>query len=316
MDQLRDTLKRLHYSPRTAEAYSGWVRQYIAFHGMRHPRDLARPEIEAFLTHLAVGRNVSASTQNQALSAVLFLYRKVLGQGMEWIEAPERARRPKRLPVVLTRAETVRVLRAMNGIPRLVASLLYGSGLRLLEALTLRVKDVDFARNAILIRNAKGQKDRHTVLPEKVGQDLQRHLQDVRRIHDGDLARGFGRAPLPEALAVKYPNADRSWPWQWVFPATSRYFDREAGTERRHHLHESVVQKAMKRAVEDSGIAKPATCHTLRHSFATHLLESGYDIRTIQELLGHSDVRVTMVYTHVLNRGSHGIRSPIDVLPE
>ena len=316
MEQPRDTLKRLHYSPRTVEAYAAWVRQYIAFHGFRHPKDLGRPEIEAFLTHLAVQRCVSASTQNQALSAILFLYRKVLGEGMEWIEAPERARRPSRLPVVLTRKETQSVLCALEGVPRLVAHLLYGSGLRLMEALTLRIKDIDFARSDILVRNAKGQKDRHTVLPHTCRQDLQKHLEGVRKLHERDLAKGFGLVAMPEALAVKYPTADRSWPWQWVFPATSRYFDRGAGSERRHHLHESVVQKAMKRAVEAAGITKPATCHTLRHCFATHLLENGYDIRTVQELLGHSDVRTTQIYTHVLNRGAHAIRSPIDSLPD
>lgn len=217
MTQVRDTLKRLHYSPRTAEAYAAWVRQYIAFHGFRHPGDFGRLKIEAFLTHLAVRRNVSASTQNQALSAVLFLYRKVLGQGMEWMEAPERARRPSRLPVVLNREETRSVLCALEGTPRLVARLLYGSGLRLMEALTLRIKDIDFSRSDILVRNAKGQKDRHTVLPQSFSRDLQKHLEAVRQLHERDLAKGFGRVPMPEALAVKYPAADRSWPWQWCF---------------------------------------------------------------------------------------------------
>ena len=305
----------LHYSPRTTEAYTGWVRRYIAFHGMRHPKDLNRTDIEAFVTYLAVQRNVSASTQNQALSAILFLYRKVLGQSISRMDAPERARRPKRLPVVLSRYEVARVLDCIEGVPALVIGLLYGSGLRLMEGLTLRVKDIDFSRNEILIRNAKGQKDRRTILPESLKSPLQGHLEDVRKLHERDLSRGFGRAPLPDALKVKYPNADRSWPWQWVFPARSRYFDRYDLTERRHHIHETVIQKAMRAAVAVAAIAKPATCHSLRHSFATHLLESGHDIRTVQELLGHRDVRTTMIYCHVLNRGPYGLLSPIDKLP-
>lgn len=288
MQRLGDALKVLHYSPRTTEAYLAWVRRYIAFHGMRHPKDLGGSDLEAFLTYLATQRHVSASTQNQALSAILFLYRKVLGEETKWIEPPERASGPKRLPVVLSREEVATLLGAMRGAPALVARLLYGSGLRLLEGLTLRVKDVDFSRSEILVRNAKGQKDRHTVLPVTVRADLKRHLETVRKLHESDLAKGFGRAPLPEALDVKYPNADRSWSWQWIFPASSRYFDRTARIERRHHIHESVIQKAMKLACESAGLTKAATPHSLRHSFATHLLESGHDIRTVQELLGHA----------------------------
>ena len=265
MQRLGDDLKMLHYSPRTAEAYLAWVRRYIAFHGMRHPKELNRSDLEAFLTYLASQRHVSASTQNQALSAILFLYRKVLGEDAKWIEPPERASGPKRLPVVLSRGEVAKVLGAMRGTSALVARLLYGSGLRLLEALTLRVKDVDFSRNEILVRNAKGQKDRHTVLPESVRTDLQKHLETVRKLHESDLAKSFGRAPLPEALAVKYPNADRSWSWQWVFPASSRYFDRTARIESRHHIHESVIQKAMKLAGETAGLTKAPTPHSLRH---------------------------------------------------
>jgi integron integrase len=280
---------------------------------MRHPNDLNRSDLEAFLTHLAAQRHVSVSTQNQALSAILFLYRKVLGEDAKWIEPAERASGPKRLPVVLSREEVAKVLGALRGTPALVARLLYGSGLRLMEALTLRVKDVDFSRNEILVRNAKGQKDRHTVLPETVRTDLQNHPETVRKLHQSDLAKGFGRAPLPEALAVKYPNADRSWSWQWVFPASSRYFDRRTGTERRHHLqigHPKGHETRRGSRGFDQGADRTFLC-AIR---LPHLLESGHDIRTVQELLGHSDVRTTQIYTHVLNRGPHGVRSPIDLL--
>jgi integron integrase len=296
LDELKAELRIRHYSRRTEESYLGWVKRYVLFHKKRHPRDMGSQELQAFLTYLAVDQRVSASTQNQALCALLFLYREVLKIDDLTVELSRRAQRPERLPVVLTKQEVRAVLDRMTGTARLVAGLLYGAGLRLMECLMLRVKDLDFARNEITVRDGKGQKDRITMLPEVVKEPLLRHLQRVRRLHERDLDQGAGRAPLPDAMNRKYPNADREWGWQWVFPATSLYFDSEAGMERRHHLHESVVQKSMKQAVREAGITKPASCHSLRHSFATHLLEAGYDIRTIQELLGHSDVRTTMIY--------------------
>jgi integron integrase len=314
MDRLRAAIRVRHFSPRTEEAYAAWVRRFFAFHEMKHPDQLNETDISAFITSLAVERNVAASTQNQALAALVFLFRNVLSRPLVGIDIAVRARRPVRLPVVLTRDEVRRVLSNMAGTPQLVGSLLYGSGLRLLEALNLRVKDLDFGRGEIRLRDGKGRKDRVTMLPAVVSKSLRQHLEWVRLLHHKDLSQGAGRVMLPDSLKRKYPNADREWGWQWVFPATSRYFDRDASMERRHHLHESVVQRAMKDAVEKSGIAKPATCHTLRHSFATHLLEAGYDIRTVQELLGHRDVRTTMIYTHVLNRGALGVRSPADQL--
>jgi integron integrase len=264
------------------------------------------------LTHLAVDAHVSASTQNQALAALLFLYREVLEREVEAVTGAVRARTPQRLPVVLTRDEVRAVLARLRGVEWLVAALLYGGGLRLLEALTLRVKDVDFARRELRLRRAKGEKDRVAPLPDAVRDALREQLETARAVHAVDLAAGFGAAPLPGALAAKYPGAATEWAWQWVFPATRRYFDPLAHTERRHHLHETVIQRAVKRAVAGAGIAKPASCHTLRHSFATHLLEAGTDIRTLQELLGHASVSTTMVYTHVLNRGAAGVRSPLD----
>ena len=314
LDRVRLAIRVRHYSPKTEEAYIGWIKRFIVFHGKRHPDEMSEPEINGFLTHLAVQRNVSASTQNQALAAVLFLYRDVLGRPLDWIEPAVRAKRPERLPVVLTRQEARRVLELMIGVPRMVASLLYGAGLRLMEGLSLRIKDIDFERNEILIRDGKGRKDRVSMLPRTLNEPLQRHLEEVRRLHERDLRENAGRVILPDALVRKYPNADREWGWQYVFPATSRFLDRAAGIQRRHHLHETVVQKAMKEAVRRSGVAKPATCHSLRHSFATHLLESGYDIRTVQELLGHRDVSTTMIYTHVLNKGGRGVQSPVDLL--
>ena len=283
-----------------------WIRRYILFHGKRHPAEVGEPEVNRFLTHLAVHRRVAASTQNQALAALLFLYAKVLNQPLRQIEGVVRARRPRRLPVVLTRREVRAVLDELNGTPRLVCTLLYGSGLRLLECLRLRVKDVDFHRQEITVREGKGHKDRVTVLPSAARKTLRVHLETIRRQHARDLARGLGRAPLPDALARKYPTADRDWAWQWVFPASSHYVDRHTAVRYRHHLHESVIQRAVKEAVRRAGLAKPASCHSLRHSFATHLLEDGYDIRTVQELLGHKDVKTTMIYTHVLNRGGKG----------
>jgi integron integrase len=291
----------------------GWIRRYILFHGKRHPRELGQEEISGFLTALATRGHVSASTQNQALSALLFLYREVLGSEIGWLDGLVRAKRPVRLPVVLTRDEVRALLSHLNGAPWLMASLLYGAGLRLLECARLRVKDVDFARLEILVRDGKGQKDRITMLPVKLKAPLATHLETVRRQHEADLLRGEGSVALPDAIARKYPSAETDWGWQWMFPATRFYVDRHTGKRRRHHLHESVLQRAVREAACAAGLTKHATCHTLRHSFATHLLEAGSDIRTIQELLGHKDISTTMVYTHVLNRGGLGVRSPLDL---
>ncbi|HQG55022.1 MAG TPA: integron integrase [Thermoleophilia bacterium] len=314
MNDLRTALRARHYSRRTEQAYCLWVRRYIRFHGLRHPREMGEAEINAFLTHLATEREVSASTQNQALSALLFLYRNVLQRPVGDLGGVVRARRPRRLPVVLTRDEVAAVLDYLDGDLRLMASLMYGAGLRLNECLGLRVQDLDFARGEIVVRGGKGDKDRVTVLPQALRPQLRAHLATVKRIHKADLAAGWGAVELPDALARKYPHASTDWRWQWVFPQRRRWRDPRSGHEGRHHLHETVVQRAMKEAVGASGTTKRAGCHTLRHSFATHLLETGYDIRTIQELLGHKDVRTTMVYTHVLNRGGLGVRSPLDGL--
>jgi integron integrase len=314
LDEVRQAIRARHYSKRTEKTYVDWIKRFIFFHGKRHPMEMGEPEINQFLTDLAVNKKVSASTQNQALSALLFLYQQVLDKPLEWINAAVRAKKSKRLPVVLTRDEVREILDLMGGTPKLVATLLYGAGLRLMECLQLRFKDIDFTKNQILVRDGKGQKDRITTLPASVKEPLLVHLREAWKLHQSDLRDGYGRVALPFALARKYPNADREWGWQWAFPAPTRYFDREAKTQRRHHLHETAVQKAMKAAVNRARIDKPATPHTLRHSFATHLLENGYDIRTIQELLGHSDLNTTMIYTHVLNRGGRGVRSPADVL--
>jgi integron integrase len=314
MNQMRVALRARHYSRRTEQSYCLWVRRFIRFHGMRHPRDMGEPEINAFLTHLAVQAHVSASTQNQALAALLFVYRRVLGRTVGDIGDVVRARKPRRLPVVLTRDEVGAVLANLDGQPRLVATLLYGAGLRLSECLRLRVQDVDFSRREILVRNGKGGKDRVTVLPTSAGPALQRHLSMVRLVHRRDLADGWGRVALPDAVGRKYPTAATDWRWQWVFPQDRRWKNLATGEEGRHHMHETVVQRAVRDAVRRAAIAKRAGPHTLRHSFASHLLESGYDIRTIQELLGHKDVRTTMIYTHVLNRGGLGVNSPIDNL--
>ncbi|MGB7621389.1 MAG: integron integrase [Terriglobia bacterium] len=312
LDRVRGSIRAKHYSPRTEESYIHWIKQFIFFHGKRHPMEMGEAEINDFLTSLAVTERVSASTQNQALSALLFLYQHVLNRPLNWIQLEVRAKKPVRLPIVLTKMEIKAVLAQLQGTPKLIALLLYGSGLRLTECLELRVKDLDLARNEILVRDGKGQKDRHTMLPESLKEMLMVHLQRVKELHERDLADGAGRVMLPGALARKYPNADREWGWQYVFPANSRSLDKAAGIKRRYHIHESVVQKAMKEAVRHAGLTKPASCHSLRHSFATHLLEDGYDIRTVQELLGHRDVSTTMIYTHVLNRGGHGVRSPAD----
>ncbi len=313
-DRVVEVLRSRHYSRRTEEAYLHWIRRFLLFHNGNHPRELAENDVNRFLTHLAVGENVAASTQNQALAAVLFLYEHVLQEPLDRIEGVVRARKPKRLPVVLTRDEVQAVLKPLDGVARLVCALLYGSGLRLLEGLQLRVKDLDFGRGEIAVREGKGQKDRVTMLPEALRQALQDHLWRVRQQHETDLKSGLGQAPLPDALARKYPNASREWGWQWVFPASSHYVDRGTGIRHRHHLHESVIQKAVHLAAYRAGLAKRVTTHTFRHSFATHLLEDGYDIRTVQELLGHKDVQTTMVYTHVLNRGGRGVHSPLDRL--
>ena len=296
MDEVRSRMRLRHYSHRTEDAYTGWIRRFIVFRGKRHPKEMGESEVDAFLSHLAVNGKVSASTQIQALCALMFLYRDVLDQKTNWIELSVRAKRPERLPVVLTRDEVRSVLGQMSGVTKLVACLFYGSGLRLMESVELRVKDLDLVRGEILVRDGKGRKDRRTMLPEGLKQPLTEHLRHVRNLHEKDLSEGAGLVELPDAFERKYPNASREWGWQWVFPASSRYFDESANLNRRHHLHESVVQKAVKEAVQKAAITKHATCHSLRHSFATDLLERGYDIRTIQELLGHKDVKTTMIY--------------------
>lgn len=312
LDQVRDALRLKHYSDRTEQSYVAWIRRYILFHNKRHPKDMGASEVEAFLTHLAVAENVAASTQNQALSALLFLYRYVLQQPLPGDMDAIRAKRPKYLPTVLTVAEVKALLGAMTGTPQLVAELLYGAGLRLNEGLRLRVKDIDFGQQQIIVRDTKGNQDRITMLPQRVIDRLQAHLVMVKHQHQQDLHQGYGQVYLPYALERKYPNADRDWIWQYIFPASTRSQDPRRGIIRRHHLDESVIQKAVKAAIRQVGINKKASCHTLRHSFATHLLQNGYDIRTVQELLGHKDVKTTMIYTHVLNRGGYGVKSPLD----
>jgi integron integrase len=312
LQQVRIALRTRHYSENTERAYVRWIRAYIFFHQLRHPKDMGSEEVTAFLSHLARERQVSSTTQNQAFSALLFLYRKILGINLEGLGKAARARPSTHLPVVLTRREAALVLGNLSGAPRLMAALMYGSGLRLNECTSLRVKDLDFERLAIDVRQGKGRKDRETVLPRSLVKPLQDHLGHVRRQHECDLKAGLGSVALPDALARKYPGAAREWGWQWIFPATRFYTDRITGQRRRHHLHDTVLQRAFKVAVRVSGITKPATCHSLRHSFATRLLEMGYDIRTIQELLGHRDVATTMIYTHVLQKGGKGVKSPLD----
>jgi len=311
---VRAAIRARHYSTRTEKAYVAWIRRYIVFNQMRHPDQMGAAEVTCFLSHLATQGKVSASTQNQALSALLFLYRDLLRRELAGLEEVVRAKGPVRLPLVLSRDEVTAILRRLQGAPRLMASLMYGAGLRLLECCRLRVKDVDFARAEITVRDGKGQKDRVTVLPAGLVPHLRSHLDRVRRQHELDLSDGSGSVELRDALQRKCLRAAWEGGWQWVFPATRLYRDRLSGQRRRRHLHESVVQRAFKDAVRTASVAKPASCHSLRHSFATHLLESGYDIRTIQELLGHQDVATTMVYTHVLNRGGRGVRSPFDAL--
>lgn len=314
LDQVRQAIRTRHLSTSTEQAYVGWIKRFIFFHGKRHPAEMGEQEIARFLSSLTTVRRVSASTQNQALNALLFLYHEVLGKTIGLVQGVVRAKRPRRLPVVLTKEEVGWLLACLEGAPWLMAMLLYGAGLRLMECCRLRVKDIDFSKNQIVVRAGKGDKDRYTMLPAAAKDPLLRHLQAVKRLHEEDLRQGLGRVSLPDALERKYPNAGKEWGWQWVFPATSQYIDRFTGEKRRHHLHESVLQKAVKDARLMAGISKPAGPHTMRHCFATHLLEDGYDIRTVQELLGHSDVSTTMIYTHVLNRGGRGVRSPVDGL--
>ncbi|MBC8089470.1 MAG: integron integrase [Phycisphaerae bacterium] len=316
LDRVRAAIRLRHLSVRTEEAYVGWIRRFILFNGKRHPDDMGEQEVSTFLSALATERRVAASTQNQALAAILFLYHDVLGRNLDWLRDLVHAKRSERIPVVLTRAETACVLARMDGVEKLCAGLLYGSGLRLLEALRLRVKDVDFGGQQLVIREGKGNKDRVTLLPKSLEAPLRAHLELVRAQHQTDLVRGAaGCVELPYALRLKYPTASREWPWQWVFPATRQYVDRSTGERRRHHLHETVIQRAVRRAAIAAGIPKRISPHTLRHSFATHLLESGSDIRTIQQLLGHKDVATTMIYTHVLSRGPLGVQSPLDRPP-
>jgi integron integrase len=312
LDQLRGRLRVKHYSIRTEVAYVDWVRRFVVFSGQRHPRELGAREVEAFLTHLALQRRVAASTQNQAKSALLFLYKEVLGNEMPWLDGVVAAKNPQRLPVVLSEAEVKAVLGHMRGTPALVARLLYGSGLRILECLRLRVKDIDFERNEILVRDGKGGKDRVTMLPATVVQALRRQLERVKELHEEDLAAGGGEVYLPYALDRKYPNAGKAWAWQYVFPSVRLSRDPRSDAYRRHHADEKPIQRALQAALRAAQIHKPASPHSLRHSFATHLLQSGYDIRTVQELLGHKDVQTTMIYTHVLNRGGKGVLSPLD----
>ncbi len=312
MDRMREALNTRHCSPRTEKAYCLWVRRYIRFHGMRHPAQMSEREINEFLTHLAVHDRVSVSTQTQALCALLFLYRYVLGYEIGDLGGVIRARKSRRLPVVMTRDEVRAVLAGLDDEYWLMAALMYGTGLRLMECLRVRVHDIDFSRKEITVRDGKGGKDRVTVLPDALVPALKRQLRHAKSVYQQDLDDGWGRVELPRALDRKYPNAAAEWGWQWVFPQQNRWNNEKAGAQGRHHAHETLVQRAVKRAVRQAGVAKRVSCHTFRHSFATHMLEDGYDIRTIQELLGHKSVSTTMVYTHVLNRGGLGVRSPID----
>jgi integron integrase len=317
LDQVREVLRVKHYSLRTEEAYVLWVRRYLQFHrdaagAWKHPSEMGATEVGAFLSHLATGKHVAAATQNQALNALVFLYESVLNIELGEFVDVARANRPNRMPVVLSRPEVARLLEALDGTWRLMGQTLYGTGMRLMELLRLRVKDVDFERNQIVVRSGKGDKDRVTMLPDKLKPELERHLARVRLLHGQDLRAGFGEVYMPEGLARKYPNASQEWGWQWVFPARSLSRDPRSGKMRRHHVQETGLQRAVKAGLKLSGITKPASCHTLRHSFATHLLEGGYDIRTVQDLLGHKDVTTTQIYTHVMQKPGLGVRSPLD----
>src|SRR5213082_1861693 len=312
LDQTRDVLRLKHYSLRTERSYCDWIERFIHFHHLRHPGEMGASGITEFLTHLARVGNVAASTQNQALSAILFLYQQVLKQDVSWIDDVERAKKPKRIPVVLTRDEVHKIFAHLHGMSRLMAGLLYGSGLRLMECVRLRVKDVDFGYARITVRDGKGAKDRLTMLPVNLSQPLRRHILRIKAQHEQDLEDGFGTVHLPFALSRKFPNAVREWAWQYVFPSSRIAVDPRSDKRQRHHVAEGILQSAIKKAVDASGIVKRANCHSLRHSFATHLLTKGYDIRTVQELLGHKDVSTTMIYTHVLNKPGLGVRSPLD----
>jgi integron integrase len=316
LDQVHDAIRTLHYSRRTEESYVHWMRRFIFWSGKRHPATLGEAEVSAFLSHLASERNVAAATQNQALSALLFLYKHVLGRDLAWMDGMVRAKRPVRLPVVLSPAEAEALLAQLQGAHLLMGGLLYGAGLRLMECLRLRVKDVDFAYRQVLVRDGKGAKDRVTMLPERLVQPLHSQLGEAKRLHGIDLREGYGEVHLPYALARKYPRAGYEWCWQYVFPSTKRSVDPDDGVIRRHHIDDTVLHRALKEATRDAGITKPVSAHVLRHSFATHLLQSGYDIRTVQELLGHADVSTTMIYTHVLNKGGRGVASPFDALAQ
>jgi integron integrase len=312
LDRVRDSMRLKHYSLHTEKTYIQWIKRFILFHRKRHPKEMGTAEIEQFLTHLAVNRNVAASTQNLALNAIVYLYHQILDINIGELENVVRAKRPQRLPVVFTRDEVKTIMAHMKGNHWLMAQLLYGSGLRLMECVRLRVKDIDFAYQQIVVRDGKGQKDRVTILPSSVIPALQAQMEKVRRIHEQDLSKGYGTVYLPYALARKYPKAPMALGWQYVFPAAKPSLDPRSGRKQRHHLGGQSLQRAVKRAVKAADIAKPGSCHSMRHSFATHLLEDGYDIRTVQELLGHKDVSTTMIYTHVLNRGGRGVISPAD----
>ncbi len=314
MQQVREAIRVRHYSYRTEQAYIGWIERFIQFNHGQHPEELSEKEIGKFLTHLAVRENVAASTQNQALCALLFLFKNVIGKTIEESTNIIWAKKPKKLPIVLSRGEVKKVLDSLAGVYWLIGNLLYGSGLRLMECLRLRVKDVDFAFQQITVRSAKGEKDRRTILPEILNEPLKKHLEKVQRLYQQDFQKKHAGVYLPYALAQKYPNASRTLGWYWVFPSAKISTDPRSGEKRRHHTHEAVVQKAVREAVKKAGVVKPAGCHTLRHSFATHLLESGYDIRTVQELLGHASVSTTMIYTHVIKKGGSGVKSPADGL--
>lgn len=312
LDQVRMVARLRHLSLKTEHAYAQQIKRFILFHNKRHPLEMGEDEIRAYLAHLAVNLKVAGSTQNVALSALLFLYRDVLKRDLQYVDGIERAQKPKRVPVVFTRGEVRQVLRNLSGVNALIGGLMYGSGLRLMECLRLRVKDIDFSQNEVWVRGGKGGKDRVSPLPATLKEPLKKHLLRVKLTHQHDLQEGFGRVELPYALDRKLPHASCEWIWQYVFPAHKRSVDPRNGAEKRHHLHDSVIQKAIRAAVSKSQVPKRGTCHTLRHSFATHLIQDGYDIRTVQELLGHRDVRTTMIYTHVLNKGGQGVRSPLD----